>query len=70
VIVSYYEWVQNRRGHYYTEAEVQERADNTIRQAFDEVFARAVSQKVSLREAAYLIAVERVVRALRMHGRY
>jgi glutamate dehydrogenase/leucine dehydrogenase len=70
VIVSYYEWVQNRRGHYYTEVEVQDRADNTIRQAFDEVFARAASQKVSLREAAYLIAVERVVRALRMHGRY
>lgn len=70
VIISYYEWVQNRRGHYYTETEVQERADNTIRQAFDEVFARSVAQKCSLREAAYLIAVERVVRALRMHGRY
>ncbi|MCS7188386.1 MAG: Glu/Leu/Phe/Val dehydrogenase [Bacteroidia bacterium] len=70
VIVSYYEWVQNRRGHYYTESEVQERADNTIKQAFDEVFTRAAAQKVSLREAAYLIAVERVVRALRMHGKY
>ncbi len=70
VIVSYYEWVQNRRGHYYTETEVQERADNTIRQAFDDVFARSAAQKCSLREAAYLIAVERVSRALRMHGRY
>ena len=70
VIVSYYEWVQNRRGHYYTEAEVQDRADNTIKQAFDDVFTRAAAQKVSLREAAYLIAVERTVRALRMHGRY
>ncbi|MCX7979573.1 MAG: Glu/Leu/Phe/Val dehydrogenase [Bacteroidia bacterium] len=70
VIVSYYEWVQNRRGHYYTEAEVQDRADNTIKQAFDEVFSRAATQKISLREAAYLIAVERVARALRMHGKY
>jgi len=70
VIVSYYEWVQNRRGHYYTETEVQERADNTIKQAFDDVFTRAAAQKVSLREAAYLIAVERVVKALRMHGKY
>lgn len=70
VIVSYYEWVQNRRGHYYTESEVQERADNTIKQAFDDVFTRAAANKVSLREAAYLIAVERVVRALRMHGKY
>ncbi len=70
VIVSYYEWVQNRRGHYYTETEVQDRADHTIKQAFDDVFTRAAAQKVSLREAAYLIAVERTVRALRMHGRY
>ncbi|MCX7764477.1 MAG: Glu/Leu/Phe/Val dehydrogenase [Bacteroidia bacterium] len=70
VIVSYYEWVQNRRGHYYTESEVQERADNTIKQAFDDVFTRAAANKVSLREAAYLLAVERVVRALRMHGKY
>ncbi|MDW8235886.1 MAG: Glu/Leu/Phe/Val dehydrogenase [Bacteroidia bacterium] len=70
VIVSYYEWVQNRRGHYYTENEVRERADNTIKQAFDEVFSRAASLRVSLREAAYLIAVERVVRAMRMHGKY
>ncbi|MCX8112322.1 MAG: Glu/Leu/Phe/Val dehydrogenase [Bacteroidia bacterium] len=70
VIVSYYEWVQNRRGHYYTESEVQERADNTIKQAFDDVFTRAAAHKVSLREAAYLLAVERVVRALRMHGKY
>ncbi|MEN2993417.1 MAG: Glu/Leu/Phe/Val dehydrogenase [Bacteroidia bacterium] len=70
VIVSYYEWVQNRRGHYYSESEVQERADNTIKQAFDDVFTRAAAQKISLREAAYLIAVERVVRALRMHGKY
>ncbi|MCX7605649.1 MAG: Glu/Leu/Phe/Val dehydrogenase [Bacteroidia bacterium] len=70
VIVSYYEWVQNRRGHYYTESEVQERADNTIKQAFDDVFTRAAAQKVSLREAAYLIAVEKAARALRMHGKY
>lgn len=70
VIVSYYEWVQNRRGHYYTETEVQDRADTTIKQAFDDVFTRAAAQKISLREAAYLIAVERTVRALRMHGKY
>ncbi|MCS6895494.1 MAG: Glu/Leu/Phe/Val dehydrogenase [Bacteroidia bacterium] len=70
VIVSYYEWVQNRRGHYYTESEVQDRADNTIKQAFDDVFTRAAANKVSLREAAYLLAVERVARALRMHGKY
>lgn len=70
VIVSYYEWVQNRRGHYYTETEVQDRADNTIKQAFDDVFTRAAASKVSLREAAYLLALERVARALRMHGRY
>lgn len=70
VIVSYYEWVQNRRGHYYTESEVQDRADNTIKQAFDDVFTRAAAQKISLREAAYLIAVEKVARALRMHGKY
>ncbi|MGQ9863674.1 MAG: Glu/Leu/Phe/Val family dehydrogenase [Bacteroidia bacterium] len=70
VTVSYYEWVQNRRGHYYAEQEVLERMETTLRSAYEEVIQKSMAYKVGLREAAYIVAVDRVNRALEMHGRY
>lgn len=70
VTVSYFEWVQNRRGHYYTEAEVNERADSIIREAFERMFHLANRYQVSLRLGAYLSAVERVTRGLELLGKY
>ncbi|MCE3007716.1 MAG: Glu/Leu/Phe/Val dehydrogenase [Bacteroidetes bacterium] len=70
VTVSYFEWVQNRRGHYYTEDEVNDRADKIIKDAFDSVFEMSRSKKVGMRLAAYLVAVNRVAEAVRLKGKY
>jgi glutamate dehydrogenase (NAD(P)+) len=70
VTVSYFEWVQNRRGHYYTEDEVNDRADAKIKAAFEEVYQMHVIKKVPMRLAAYLVSVDRVTRGLRLKGKY
>lgn len=70
VTVSYFEWVQNRRGHYYTEDEVNSRGDRIIQQAFEEMYAASVRHNVGTRLAAYLVAVERAANGLRLKGKY
>ncbi len=70
VTVSYFEWVQNRLGQYYTEKEVNERADEIIKRAFEDMYLASMQYKVSLRIAAYVVAVGRVARALQMLGKY
>lgn len=70
VTTSYFEWVQNRRGHYYTEDEVEDRADGIIERAFEEMFETAMREDVSFRLAAYLNGVHRVVRGLRLKGKF
>ncbi len=62
--------MQNRRGHYYSENEVNERVDAIIANAFEEMFQAAQLHKVSLRIGAYLVAVDRVARGLRLRGKY
>jgi glutamate dehydrogenase (NAD(P)+) len=70
VTVSYFEWVQNRRGHYYSEDEVNAMADVKIKSAFEEMYAAAIRHKVDNRLAAYLVAVDKVATGLRLKGRY
>ncbi len=70
VTASYFEWVQNRRGHYYTEAEVNDRIDQIIKEAFERMLHKAFRHKVSLRLGAYLSAVERVAKGLELLGKF
>lgn len=70
VTVSYFEWVQNRLGEYYSETEVHGKADTIISNAFEEMYQTAKEHNVSYRIAAYVVAVGRVARALRILGRY
>ncbi len=70
VTCSYFEWVQNRRGHYYTENEVNERVDQIISAAFEETFHAHTVHKVPMRTAAYLVSVERVAKGLKLRGKY
>jgi glutamate dehydrogenase (NAD(P)+) len=70
VTVSYFEWVQNRRGHYYSEEEVYERADKIMLHGFEDVYQMSVLRKVPMRLAAYLVGVERVAKGLRLKGKY
>ncbi len=70
VTVSYFEWVQNRMGFYWTETEVNDRLEHTMVQAFHGVLAKAVEHKVSMRVAAFMVAIERVVKVIMLRGVY
>lgn len=68
VIVSYFEWVQNLR-HYYWELEkVQANLDKQINRATDLVWQYMKEYNVNMRTAAYIIAVEKIVKALKARG--
>lgn len=68
VIVSYFEWVQNLR-HYYWELEkVQANLDKQINRATDLVWQYMKDYNVNMRTAAYIIAVEKIVKALKARG--
>jgi glutamate dehydrogenase (NAD(P)+) len=68
VVVSYFEWVQNLQHFRWDEREVNEKLGTIMRRAYQEVSARATSDDVSLRTAAYEIGIERVVEAARTRG--
>lgn len=70
VTVSYFEWVQNRTGYYYREEEINKRADNWMRKAFDNVWEASQKYKVSLRIAAYIVALQKVEKAIKARGNY
>jgi glutamate dehydrogenase (NAD(P)+) len=60
VTVSYYEWVQNKRSESWTEEEVDEKLEKAMKRAYKEVADFARSKKVSLRIAAYAVALARI----------
>lgn len=70
VTVSYFEWVQNRRGHYYTEEEINEKADPILQRAFEEVWGTHLENKCSMRLAAYVVGIKRVSTGLKMKGSF
>lgn len=70
VTVSYFEWVQNRHGYYWTLDRVNRRLDRIMRKAFDDVYNASQTYNVPLRIGAYVLAVDKVASALRMRGIY
>ncbi len=70
VTVSYFEWVQNRMGYYWTEEEVNQRLDVIMRRSFKDVAAMAEKHKVNLRIGAYMVGVDRVAQAIKARGIY
>ncbi len=68
VTVSYFEMVQNASGYYWSEAEVHQRLDEKMTAAFHAVHETARRYKVHNRLGAYIVAVERVVEAMRLRG--
>jgi len=70
VTVSYFEWVQNRRGHYYSEEEVNRLADAILVNAFKEVYDTSLEFKIPMRTAAYVSSVRRVAQGIRLRGNY
>lgn len=70
VVVSYYEWAQNRAALAWTREEVDERLRRRILSAGEAVWQRATVDGITPRLAAYVIAVERVANATRLRGFY
>ena len=70
VTVSYFEWVQNRMGFYWPEKEVNDRLEHTMVQAFRDVLAKSLEHKVNMRVAAFMVAIERVVKVIMLRGLY
>lgn len=68
VTVSYFEWVQNRRGHYYTEEEINAKADPILQNSFGEVWDTSQKYHCSMRLAAYIVGIQRVTRGIEMKG--
>ena len=68
VTVSYFEWVQNISGFYWTLEEVHERLRDKMTQAFNDVHKMAEENKVDNRTAAYMVSVQRVAEVVRLRG--
>lgn len=70
VVVSYFEWVQNRQKLAWEEAVVNQQLHQILKKAFNEVYGIAQKRKLDLRPAAYVLAVDRVAEAVRLRGIY
>jgi glutamate dehydrogenase (NAD(P)+) len=68
VTVSYFEWLQNLRRDYWTEHEVNERLDRNITKAFLDVYDTSEKYSVDMRKASTVLAVNRVIEAIRIRG--
>ncbi len=64
VTVSYFEWVQNRQGYYWSAEEVRNKLEKIMVAAFNEVYEMAKKHKADMRTAAYLYSVDKVAKAL------
>jgi glutamate dehydrogenase/leucine dehydrogenase len=70
VTVSYFEWVQNRLGYYWDLDDVYRRHDRMMREAFDNVYNTAMEYKVTLRLGAYIFAIDKITKTLKLRGIY
>ncbi len=70
VTVSYFEWVQDRHGYFWSEREVNERLETKMCEAFEATLQTALQYRVDMRTAAYMVAINRVATVTRMRGMY
>jgi glutamate dehydrogenase (NAD(P)+) len=70
VTVSYFEWVQDRMGFFWTLERVNRRLDRMMREAFVNVYKTAAKYDVSLRIGAYILAIDKVAKTLKIRGIY
>ena len=68
VTVSYFEGVQNDMNFYWTRDEVLEKLDKIMTDAFNSVYEISEREDVAMRDAAYMVAIDRVVKAMELRG--
>lgn len=70
VTVSYFEWVQDRQGYFWTEERVNRRLNRMMRDAFNLIYGVKEEYGITLRQAAYVYAIKKVADTLKMRGIY
>ncbi|MEC1771217.1 Glu/Leu/Phe/Val family dehydrogenase [Schinkia azotoformans] len=68
VTVSYFEWVQNNQGYYWSEEEVNDKLRKNLVRAFNNVYDAAEQRKVNMRLAAYMVGIRRMAEASHFRG--
>lgn len=68
VTVSYFEWVQNRIGYKWSENRINRRCETSMKNAFDKVYKLAQKHGVSMRIAAYMVAIDKVAETYKFRG--
>ncbi|BCB05415.1 glutamate dehydrogenase [Bacillus sp. KH172YL63] len=68
VTVSYFEWVQNNQGYYWTEEEVNEKLYAKLVEAFNNVYETSQNRRVNMRLAAYMVGARKMAEASRFRG--
>jgi glutamate dehydrogenase (NADP+) len=68
VTVSYFEWVQNRAGYYWTEEEIHYKLETVMVNAFNEVYQLMMEKAIDMRTAAYAVALNRLGKAICVKG--
>jgi glutamate dehydrogenase len=68
VTVSYFEWVQNNQGYYWSEEEVDEKLSRVMIHSFENIYQTAVLHRVDMRLAAYMVGIKKMAEAARFRG--
>lgn len=68
VTVSYFEWVQNNQGFYWSEEEVEEKLEKMMVKSFNNIYEMAKNRRIDMRLAAYMVGVRKMAEASRFRG--
>ncbi|MFF2877793.1 Glu/Leu/Phe/Val dehydrogenase [Gottfriedia sp. NPDC057991] len=68
VSVSYFEWVQNNQGYYWSDEEVAQKLRDKMVRSFDSVYQTSLNRKVNMRLAAYMVGIRKMAEASRFRG--
>ena len=70
VTVSYFEWVQNKAGYYWSEEEVRDKEYQLINKSFDEIWELSEKLNITLRQAAYVNSIKKISETMKIRGWY
>lgn len=68
VTVSYFEWVQNNQGYYWSEQEIDQKLTEIMTKSFQTIFQTAKTRRIDMRLAAYMVGVRKMAEASRFRG--
>ena len=68
VTVSYFEWVQNNQGYYWSEEEIDKKLHEIMIKSFETIYNTAETRKIDMRLAAYMVGVRKMAEAARFRG--